>query len=451
MLVVSRCRDGSQARARLRRAARTHRRARCLRDRGPATTAFDIVSRCFAPRVGIDEDPVTGSMHCVLSAVLVRAARQDRAARASRRRRGGDSAGSPGRRPHAAGRVGDHGAHRRTRGLSRVAEIIVHAGMAKTGSTSIQRWLTQNRRAPRGTPVQLVAADGSRPTKTRANSISSSPTPRVTRTRAASSWRGAPTDSRPRSRSASCTISANWRRRTARCWLPPKRSACSSTGSTNHFWPRSTRSAREHTVRVAYYVRPQHTAIEALWRQGGFRRAAPPSAAVVGEAASSLHYLRTKSRRAKRSRRTCTSTYARSAPISSTAAAQSPTSPARFLGIDTGGPDIQENSALPLELVNRLRHAPEGMFWNGTAELYPRGKLRAAAAQLELPSSPATKRSRQILRAYCRQEFEADNRAAHSPTRVADHRVRSRRPRSRRVVALGARRSLDPEGLAGRR
>ena len=28
---------------------------------------FDIVSRCFGPRVGIDEDPVTGSMHCVLA------------------------------------------------------------------------------------------------------------------------------------------------------------------------------------------------------------------------------------------------------------------------------------------------------------------------------------------------------------------------------------------------
>jgi PhzF family phenazine biosynthesis protein len=27
---------------------------------------FDVVSRCFAPKVGIDEDPVTGSMHCVL-------------------------------------------------------------------------------------------------------------------------------------------------------------------------------------------------------------------------------------------------------------------------------------------------------------------------------------------------------------------------------------------------
>jgi PhzF family phenazine biosynthesis protein len=29
---------------------------------------YDIVSRCFGPRVGIDEDPATGSMHCVLAA-----------------------------------------------------------------------------------------------------------------------------------------------------------------------------------------------------------------------------------------------------------------------------------------------------------------------------------------------------------------------------------------------
>jgi PhzF family phenazine biosynthesis protein len=32
------------------------------------TGEYDIVSRCFAPAVGIDEDPVTGSMHCVLAA-----------------------------------------------------------------------------------------------------------------------------------------------------------------------------------------------------------------------------------------------------------------------------------------------------------------------------------------------------------------------------------------------
>ncbi len=34
----------------------------------PGDDGFDIVSRCFAPRVGIDEDPVTGSMHCALIA-----------------------------------------------------------------------------------------------------------------------------------------------------------------------------------------------------------------------------------------------------------------------------------------------------------------------------------------------------------------------------------------------
>ena len=30
-------------------------------------TASDFVSRFFAPRLGIDEDPVTGSAHCALS------------------------------------------------------------------------------------------------------------------------------------------------------------------------------------------------------------------------------------------------------------------------------------------------------------------------------------------------------------------------------------------------
>jgi PhzF family phenazine biosynthesis protein len=35
----------------------------------PSTNSeYDIVSRCFAPKVGIDEDPATGSMHSVLAA-----------------------------------------------------------------------------------------------------------------------------------------------------------------------------------------------------------------------------------------------------------------------------------------------------------------------------------------------------------------------------------------------
>jgi PhzF family phenazine biosynthesis protein len=34
----------------------------------PGDEGYDIVARCFAPRVGIDEDPVTGSMYCLLVA-----------------------------------------------------------------------------------------------------------------------------------------------------------------------------------------------------------------------------------------------------------------------------------------------------------------------------------------------------------------------------------------------
>ena len=64
----------------------------------------DIVSRCFAPRVGIDEDPVTGSMHCVLERLLVRPARHDRAARAAGLGARRHDARAARRRPHAAHR-----------------------------------------------------------------------------------------------------------------------------------------------------------------------------------------------------------------------------------------------------------------------------------------------------------------------------------------------------------
>jgi PhzF family phenazine biosynthesis protein len=37
-----------------------------LADTDDVNDQVDFVSRCFAPRVGIDEDPVTGSAHCAL-------------------------------------------------------------------------------------------------------------------------------------------------------------------------------------------------------------------------------------------------------------------------------------------------------------------------------------------------------------------------------------------------
>ena len=49
----------------------------------------DFVSRFFAPAVGVDEDPVTGSAHCALAPFWCRRFQQDRAIGYQASRRGG--------------------------------------------------------------------------------------------------------------------------------------------------------------------------------------------------------------------------------------------------------------------------------------------------------------------------------------------------------------------------
>jgi PhzF family phenazine biosynthesis protein len=52
-------------------------------------TRFDFVSRFFAPRVGIAEDPVTGSAHCVLAPFWARRLQRDEMTAYQASRRGG--------------------------------------------------------------------------------------------------------------------------------------------------------------------------------------------------------------------------------------------------------------------------------------------------------------------------------------------------------------------------
>lgn len=51
---------------------------------------YDFVSRFFAPRVGIDEDPVTGSAHCVLAPYWARRLGRDELSAHQASHRGGD-------------------------------------------------------------------------------------------------------------------------------------------------------------------------------------------------------------------------------------------------------------------------------------------------------------------------------------------------------------------------
>jgi PhzF family phenazine biosynthesis protein len=51
----------------LRALSQIEARAVIVTSQRPSDTRFDFVSRFFAPRCGIDEDPVTGSAHCALA------------------------------------------------------------------------------------------------------------------------------------------------------------------------------------------------------------------------------------------------------------------------------------------------------------------------------------------------------------------------------------------------
>ena len=288
-----------------------------------------------------------------------------------------------------------------------MAEIIVHAGMPKTGSTSVQRWLIQNRELLANRGIQLLVATNhsrSKPgTGMRLEPYESGP---VNSGKLALAWVADGFSTR---------IPERFVTELARFAERHQGLMVSGEALSAFFYRLDARLlsalddlARTHTVRVAYYVRPQHTAIEALWRQGRFRAPAAPSEMAV-EQAETLHYLRTLEGVNEGAPHVDFVVRPFRSDLLEGGSAVSDFTHV-FLNVDSRGPDIQENPGLSLELVNRLRQAPDGLFWNGAVERYPRRKLRAAAAHLDLPASPETKRSRHILRAYCREVFEDDNR-----------------------------------------
>jgi hypothetical protein len=169
--------------------------------------------------------------------------------------------------------------------------------------------------------------------------------------------------------------------------------------------------ARRHRVRVAYYVRPQHSCLEAMWRQWGFRRADPPSVYIANEAVR-LHYLRTHT--------------------AVTGGAPHVSFEMRPFRVDLlrGGspvvdfvehflevgdmlriaPDHRINVGLPLELVNALRFAPKDLIGRDEHDNASLGRLQNLFGDVQLPICAKIARSRLVLSAYCREQFQDDNR-----------------------------------------
>jgi hypothetical protein len=189
----------------------------------------------------------------------------------------------------------------------------------------------------------------------------------------------------------------------------------SANGGDGPFLSRLDDLAREHRVRVAYYIRPQHSCLEAMWRQWGFRRAVPPSVYIADEA-EQLHYLRTHDAVSEAAphvsfelRPFRADLLHGGSPVVDFAH--------HFLDADEvlgQAPDSRINVGLPLELVNLLRMGPQELVGRGPHDNAALVHLQRIFRDVQLPAVSKIERSRLVLLAYCHERFEADNRTLFS-------------------------------------
>ena len=166
--------------------------------------------------------------------------------------------------------------------------------------------------------------------------------------------------------------------------------------------------ASSHDVRVAYYVRPQHTSMEAAWRQWGFRIASPPSEYLEAWAAhidylATLDAVREVAPRVRFEVRPFRPDLLLGGEVVTDFSRH-------FLGVEPTVPATHENEGLSLDVVNILRSAPPGLLWDTPHDNRRLDRLRPILNAVDLPPSAAADRSKVVLQAHCHHRFEPGNR-----------------------------------------
>jgi hypothetical protein len=288
-----------------------------------------------------------------------------------------------------------------------MARIVIHAGMPKTGSTSVQQWIARNSRRLRQEHdiTVLVVAIGTDGTPAERVQVRPYESGSVNASRLIEYW---VLLQRPRD------IAVRFVDQLSNLADQYPIVLISGEGLSEAFWrvdegflEAFEQLGRAHDVQVAYYVRPQHTAIEAGWREAGYKLGADPATYVIQQS-KRLHYLRTLDA----VRQVAPHVRFEVRPfLPELLDGGSPVNDfvRRFLSINE---DCEEyrNRGLPLQLVNALRRAPEGMFWSGKHESHPRRKMIALFDGLVIAESAKIRRSRLVLQEYCRRVFEPANR-----------------------------------------
>jgi hypothetical protein len=308
-----------------------------------------------------------------------------------------------------------------------VGTVVIHAGMPKTGSTSIQTWLRSRAEQLRDVHgisiVHVVRADAGPaqfeavPASLSINSISFLLLYHVARQQGATVHERTAladdfVDALDRSASDHGTIVVS-----------AEGFASVFIAADEPFLQSLGRLAQTHTVRIAYYVRPQHTAIEARWRQWGFRTGMSPSDWVLDQAdqlryADTFDHVRRLAPGISFGVRPFRTDLLEGGNVVVDFARE-------FLRIEEppGADDVHENVGLSLDFANLLRGAPASLLDDPGTRVNAGGrqlKLGILGRSWGLEESQAARDSRDLLHRYAYREFEPRNRALvadlHWPT-----------------------------------
>ncbi|MEO2033343.1 MAG: hypothetical protein ABGZ35_14800 [Planctomycetaceae bacterium] len=294
-----------------------------------------------------------------------------------------------------------------------MGSIIIHAGMPKAGSTSLQGWLaTEAKSLLRRLDVAFLFAGTNR------RRFQRHPTVKIdycrhdqyVSTELAVQLRDPQFSDLPLVDQFMDQLS-HWSEKHNTSVLTSEAFSVFFSVGDERFLSALDRLARAVPVRVAYYVRPQHSAIESAWRQWGFRDDASPSAFIQAYS-ENLHYLRTFKRTAELAPhvRLEVRPFDKDLLVRGNVAADFAH---HFLDFSHSDSEAIEapwgNRGLPLEVANLLRLAPRGMFWKNADDNHRLETVKRFLKQVEMEPSVRIRRSRQVLNEYCYLQFERDN------------------------------------------
>jgi hypothetical protein len=283
-----------------------------------------------------------------------------------------------------------------------VATIVIHAGMPKTGSTSIQLWLAANSRHTRKQGFTVIVAP-----RNDANEIAFTP---FENGPINSGWIGARAIRSVRAHrqlgGAMAEALEAAAERYGNVVVSGERLA-PLFGSKNLSLPALQRLSMRHEVRVAYYVRPQHTAMDALWREFGWRTGMPPSAFFRADFYP-LHYATARAavRALAPGVRFELRPFRRDLLESGDVVADFV---GHFLGV-AGGKQVRwANRGLPLDVVNLLRASVSGEAGGAVFNIERLRRCYELMDGHELPEDDRTALSRRILQKHAYEVYGAEN------------------------------------------